>query len=120
MPAEPAALIDSVVDKYDAELVELRRDLHAHPELSWSESRTTDLVAERVEQAGWRVTRVPRSGFVACGRDAQSIAFLSTPGIDALYSGVATRTASASASASRSERTASGPPSTSSSTTLGW
>ncbi|MBB6628900.1 amidohydrolase [Nocardioides sp. KIGAM211] len=65
MPAESAALIDSVVDKYDAELVELRRDLHAHPELSWSESRTTDLLAERVEQAGWRVTRLPRTGFVA-------------------------------------------------------
>jgi amidohydrolase len=65
MPPEAAALIDSVVDKYDAELVELRRDLHAHPELSWSETRTTDLLAARVEQAGWRVTRLPRTGFVA-------------------------------------------------------
>ncbi len=65
MPPEAFALIDSVVDKYDAELVELRRDLHAHPELSWLETRTTALVATRVEQAGWRVTRLPRAGFVA-------------------------------------------------------
>ena len=65
MPPELCTLIDSVVDKYDAELIDLRRDLHAHPELSWAETRTTDLVAARVEQAGWRVTRLPRTGFVA-------------------------------------------------------
>ena len=50
-------MIADVVDKYDADLVDLRRDLHAHPELSWSETRTADLVAARVEQAGWPVTR---------------------------------------------------------------
>ena len=65
MPPELLTLIDSVVDKYDAELVDLRRDLHAHPELSWAETRTTELLAGRVEQAGWRVTRLPRTGFVA-------------------------------------------------------
>ncbi len=65
MPPELFPLLDSVVDKYDAELVDLRRDLHAHPELSWAETRTTDLLAARVEQAGWRVTRLPRTGFVA-------------------------------------------------------
>jgi amidohydrolase len=65
MPPELFSLIDSVVDKYDAELVDLRRDLHAHPELSWAELRTTALLATRVEQAGWRVRRMPRTGFVA-------------------------------------------------------
>ena len=65
MPPELFSLIDSVVDKYDAELVDLRRDLQAHPELSWAETRTTELLAVRVEQAGWRVTRLPRTGFVA-------------------------------------------------------
>src|SRR4029079_414530 len=40
------------------------------------------------------------------GRDVQSIAFLSWPGIDALYSGVAIRIASARATASRSRSTA--------------
>src|SRR5436190_14350900 len=65
--ASPTAstVIADVVDKYDAELVDLRRDLHAHPELSWSELRTAELVAGRVEQAGWQVTRYSRTGFAA-------------------------------------------------------
>ena len=36
-----------------------------------------------------------RSGFVATGRETQSSAFFSEPGMDELYSGVANRTASA-------------------------
>ncbi|HWI43414.1 MAG TPA: amidohydrolase [Nocardioides sp.] len=59
------SLIASVVEKYDDELVELRRDLHRHPELSWEESRTTDRVAEHLERAGWAVTPMPRSGVIA-------------------------------------------------------
>ncbi len=60
-----AALLTSVVDKYDADLVDLRRDIHAHPELSWEEQRTTRLVQHRLEQAGWVVTPMPTSGLVA-------------------------------------------------------
>lgn len=59
------ALVASVVDKHDDELVELRRDLHRHPELSWHEQRTMDLVVEHLARSGWRVTRTPRSGIVA-------------------------------------------------------
>jgi amidohydrolase len=62
---DTSQLIAAVVDKYDADLVELRRDLHAHPELSWAETRTSELVAHRIEQAGWRVTRLPKSGILA-------------------------------------------------------
>ncbi|WP_435771952.1 amidohydrolase [Nocardioides sp. SYSU DS0651] len=58
-------LIGSVVEKYDDELVELRRDLHRHPELSWEERRTTDRVVEHLERSGWRLTPAPRSGVVA-------------------------------------------------------
>ncbi|NHC23318.1 amidohydrolase [Nocardioides sp. IC4_145] len=58
-------LIREVVEKHEAELVDLRRDLHAHPELSWHEERTSTLVAERVQEVGWRVRRMPRSGVVA-------------------------------------------------------
>jgi amidohydrolase len=65
MSTSTSQLIEAVVDKYDDELVELRRDLHRHPELAWAESRTGDIAAQRVEQAGWRVTRMPRSGFIA-------------------------------------------------------
>ncbi|GAW50838.1 MULTISPECIES: amidohydrolase [unclassified Nocardioides] len=60
-----ASLIESVVDECDDELVGLRRDLHAHPELSWREVRTSALVAARVRAAGWRVTELPRAGLIA-------------------------------------------------------
>ena len=40
------------VDELSAELIEFRRDLHAHPELSWHEERTTGLVAKRLAEAG--------------------------------------------------------------------
>ncbi|GAA1538841.1 amidohydrolase [Nocardioides humi] len=59
------ALADSVVAKYDDELVELRRDLHRHPEVSWHERRTSDRVAEQLERHGWRISRMPRSGVIA-------------------------------------------------------
>jgi hypothetical protein len=51
---------------------------------------------------------VPVSALSPAGREAQSSAFFSTPGIEWLYSGVAIRTASASRIASRSASTASG------------
>ena len=60
------------------------------------------------------------TGDSASGREAQSSAFLSTPGIDELYSGVAISTASASSSASLNRRTAAGwSPGTSSSASYG-
>jgi amidohydrolase len=58
-------LIADVIDKYDGELIDLRRDLHAHPELSWAETRTAGIVSSRVAEAGWRVTRTHHAGFVA-------------------------------------------------------
>ena len=65
VPSPASALIADVVEKYSGELVELRRDIHAHPELSWAEHRTSDLVAGRLEQAGWRVRRMVETGVVA-------------------------------------------------------
>lgn len=59
------ALVASVVDKYDDELVAFRRDLHQHPELSWHEQRTVDRLVAQLEGTGWRLTRTPRSGLVA-------------------------------------------------------
>ena len=38
---------------HHAELTALRRDIHAHPELAFEESRTADLVAKRLE--GWGI-----------------------------------------------------------------
>ena len=48
------------------ELVALRRDLHAHPELGLEEVRTSDLVAGQLESMGYKVTGgLARTGLVA-------------------------------------------------------
>jgi amidohydrolase len=62
---EALATIETVVDKREDDLVDLRRDLHAHPELSWEERRTTDLVSHHLDEVGWWVTRTGDSGLVA-------------------------------------------------------
>ncbi len=62
--AATRALAASVED-LEAELVDLRRDLHAHPELAWSEERTTKSVAERLDQEQVVVRPLPTSGLVA-------------------------------------------------------
>src|SRR4051794_1802617 len=59
------AVVETVVDKHADELLDLRRDLHAHPELSWQEVRTTDLVTHHLDEVGWRLTRSGESGVVA-------------------------------------------------------
>ncbi len=48
-----------------SELSEIRRDIHAHPELSFGETRTAALVAERLRALGYDVrTGVGRTGCV--------------------------------------------------------
>ncbi len=48
------------------DLVELRRDLHRHPELGYQETRTSDVAAREVGAAGFQVRRgVARTGVVA-------------------------------------------------------
>ncbi|WP_051479156.1 amidohydrolase [Arthrobacter sp. H5] len=44
------------------ELTRFRRDIHAHPELSHKEYRTTDQLVERLELAGLRPVRLENSG----------------------------------------------------------
>jgi amidohydrolase len=62
---DAASLVDEVVEKYSDELVDLRRDLHAHPELSWTESRTTDRIVEHLDGTGWSLARLDGGGVVA-------------------------------------------------------
>ena len=53
-PAELFASLTPLVKSYADELVALRRDLHAHPELSWQEERTTAVIRDRLLAAGLR------------------------------------------------------------------
>ena len=49
-----------------AEFVELRRDIHRHPELAFAEHRTSALVAERLREWGYEVERgIGETGVVA-------------------------------------------------------
>jgi amidohydrolase len=57
--------LSSTVDGLARELLEVRRDLHAHPELARTETRTTTLVARHLEAAGIRVRPLPGTGLVA-------------------------------------------------------
>ncbi len=54
----------AAVDAQSDLLVEVRRDLHAHPELSWAEERTTSVIAKRLDQVGLVPTLLPRNGLV--------------------------------------------------------
>ncbi|MFS3128269.1 amidohydrolase [Nocardioides sp. Bht2] len=64
-PSAALDLLRATILDAEPELLEFRRDLHAHPELSWQEARTTERVAARLEKAGLRVRRLPRSGLIA-------------------------------------------------------
>lgn len=64
--------IDPSVQALSRRMIALRHDLHAHPELSWQEVRTAQVVAERLRQAGLEVREgVPKTGVVALLRGAQ-------------------------------------------------
>ena len=52
------------VDALTDELIEFRRDLHAHPELSWAEERTSGLVAKRLHDVGLVTSEMPRGGLL--------------------------------------------------------
>ncbi len=66
MPDLPATtVITEVIEKYTDDLVALRRDLHAHPELSWGEARTSECVVSALEGSGWSVKRLDGGGVIA-------------------------------------------------------
>jgi amidohydrolase len=56
--------IDAIAQFHDA-LTRIRRDIHAHPELGFEETRTSDLVASHLEEYGIEVTRgIGKTGLV--------------------------------------------------------
>ena len=53
------------IRRYHAELAEFRRDIHAHPELAFQETRTSDRVARQLEAWGIEVHRgLAKTGLV--------------------------------------------------------
>ena len=57
----------------EKKLVEIRRDIHRHPELAFAETRTAGLVAERMTKLGLEVrTGVAKTGVVAVLNGAES------------------------------------------------
>ncbi|HKU34309.1 MAG TPA: amidohydrolase [Paenarthrobacter sp.] len=59
---EPTPVVGPWVDELLPGLIEFRRDLHAHPELSFKEFRTTDKLVERLEAAGLKPRRLEGTG----------------------------------------------------------
>lgn len=59
----PASLLESLHALQD-ELIAFRRDIHAHPEVSWRETRTSEAVAARLEQAGLNPERLEPTGVI--------------------------------------------------------
>jgi amidohydrolase len=57
-----ASRVTQLVATLQPELVEIRRDIHAHPELGRTEQRTTRLVAERLRLAGLTPKLLPGTG----------------------------------------------------------
>lgn len=57
-----ASRVTQLVATLQPELVEIRRDIHAHPELGRTEQRTTRLVADRLRLAGLEPRLLPGTG----------------------------------------------------------
>src|SRR5271166_7126228 len=52
--------LDAFLSGHGPELIEFRRDLHAHPETGYHEYRTTRRVALRLEAAGLKPSVLPK------------------------------------------------------------
>jgi amidohydrolase len=70
--------------RIEAELVALRRDIHANPELGRAEVRTTRLIRERLTDAGLEPTVLPGGTGVVCDIGTGEIAVALRADLDAL------------------------------------
>jgi amidohydrolase len=60
----PHQLISDVIEAITPDLIELRHDLHAHPEVSWAEERTTDVVASWMDKCDVPYRRLDGTGLI--------------------------------------------------------
>ena len=68
MPVLPRAL------EIQGEIAAIRRDIHAHPELAFEETRTSDIVAAKLQEWGIEVTRgLGKTGVVGTLRKGNSV-----------------------------------------------
>jgi amidohydrolase len=58
--------IEEFLAAHGEQLVELRRDLHAHPELGWQEHRTTGRIVEELTAVGLAPRKLPCGTGVIC------------------------------------------------------
>ncbi|MDB5284664.1 MAG: N-acyl-L-amino acid amidohydrolase [Bacteroidota bacterium] len=56
--------IKELSEKYFSRVVELRRQIHANPELSWEEFQTSNLVAEELTKLGIEVKPLAKTGII--------------------------------------------------------
>ncbi len=68
-----AGELEAFLAGHEAELIDFRRDLHAHPEIGYAEYRTTRKIALRLEGAGLRPAVLPKGTgiIVDIGGDAE-------------------------------------------------
>ncbi|TKR26570.1 amidohydrolase [Cellulomonas hominis] len=59
-----ASRVNQLVATLQPELVEIRRDIHAHPELGRTEQRTTRLIADRLRLSGLSPKLLPGTGLI--------------------------------------------------------
>lgn len=79
------AAIDASLDKTYPDLEALYRDIHAHPELAFQETRTAALLAARMRQLGFEVTEhVGKTGIVAVFKNGPGPVVLVRTELDAL------------------------------------
>src|SRR3954447_18806245 len=84
-PAAPAATLPDAIRADMPQLMNLYRDLHAHPELSMQEVRTPALLAPEMKKLGFEVTEhVGKTGLVAVMKNGPGPVLLIRADMDAL------------------------------------
>ena len=63
--ATPARVVE-LAEQFHEELIAIRRDIHAHPEVARTETRTTALIADRLRRAGLEPRLLAEIGRASC------------------------------------------------------
>ncbi|MCK9541741.1 MAG: amidohydrolase [Novosphingobium sp.] len=83
--ASASARIEAVLNKSYPALDRLYKDLHAHPEVAFQETRSSGILAERMRKLGFTVTQgVGKTGVVAILRNGEGPTVLVRADMDAL------------------------------------